>query len=667
MSEDEFCFNGINGATGGYLWTPRNPTDLLEIARQTGENEEQLAALQSRSLRDSEPDFGLTFGRDPADLASAGWGVVFPRFEDPARQREVEAVRAALRELLDHRKAQAGDLYREIEYVPGTTKPQFLSDFGMAVGDPVDPTLLPYYLLLVGDPETIPFIFQYQLDVEYAVGRLHFETAAEYANYARSVVAVEKGEQPPLPRRAALFGARHDGDASTMMSADELITPLRPRLQQPAALPGTAAVAWDVPLHLAKDATKAQLGRLLGGPETPALLFTASHGMGFPNQDPRQLPHQGALLCSDWPGPLKWAGGPVGPEFYFAGEDVGEDARLLGMISFNFACYGAGTPRMDDFAHRGVMKDELPIAPHAFVSRLPQRLLGHPKGGALAMVGHVERAWGYSFMRAGKKRQLETFASTLACMMAGQPLGWALEDFNKRYAALATELTQKLYRPRPGTPQNAPELSAMWTAHNDARSYVIFGDPAVRLSLEREPAAAPEAGTIERIQITSAGGNGAVPAPEAVPERQPVPVETTAQTVHTADDLDFGFMDAVKGVGGNLQSALQQFTERLGSTLEQMMKDTSSLEVTTYAAGDLDRVQYNTQTGKFNGARLRALTRIEADGDTMVCVPETDGEVDKELWEIHSDTVKQAQEHRTEMLRTLIRAATELLSTLKPG
>ena len=46
-------------------------------------------------------------------------------------------------------------------------------------------------------------------------------------------------------------------------------------------------------------ATKANLANYIGGKDTPALLFTASHGMNFKVDDPRQLRHQGALLCQE--------------------------------------------------------------------------------------------------------------------------------------------------------------------------------------------------------------------------------------------------------------------------------------------------------------------------------------------------------------------------------
>ena len=112
--------------------------------------------------------------------------------------------------------------------------------------------------------------------------------------------------------------------------------------------------------------------------------------MGFPKKDARQLRHQETLLCQDWPGLEEWHQA-IPPEFYFAADDVGDDARLLGLIAFHFVCYGAGTPRLDDFAHRAFNRPT-DIAPYAFVANLPRGLLGRPKGGTLAVIGHVERA-----------------------------------------------------------------------------------------------------------------------------------------------------------------------------------------------------------------------------------------------------------------------------------
>lgn len=420
---------------------------------------------------------GVREGVDPKRLEEAGWGVIFAHDADPA-------VKEALSELLALRREQAGDRFRLYEgadgYRPDEAKSQFLARHGAGPG-PADPDKVPYYLLIVGSPQAIPYRFQSQLDVQYAVGRIHFDAPDEYASYVHSVVAAERGEVK-LPRRLTFFGVSNPGDKATELSAKHLVTPLADKLQNHGE-------GWQVQKLVAADATKGRLRSLLGGDETPGLLVAASHGMSFPPGSPRQIPHQGALLCQDWPGPNQWHQS-IPQDFYFAGDDLDGNRNLRGLLSIFYASYSAGTPRNDPFSSQAFQAFS-EIAPHSFVARLPTAMLSRPGGGALAVIGHVERTWGYSFLWPGTGAQTTVFEMMIERLLDGFPAGNAMEYFNERYAELATVLNNELEEIEFGKNVDPYELAGMWTANNDARSIAVLGDPAVRLVVEeavREPA-----------------------------------------------------------------------------------------------------------------------------------------------------------------------------------
>lgn len=455
--------DGLDGSTGAYLHPPAGLEEILALANAKAPGRQETSKMRGCSWG------GPRIGVDPKDLASAGWGVVFPRDENPA-------VREALAPLLDHRRKQAAakkeTFYRDFSgaagFQPDDTKASFLERHGAGGASPADPREVPYFLLLVGGPEEIPFELQHQLAVQYAVGRVGFDTPEEYASYAASVVAAETGEETRCPPRAVFFGVRNPGDLATARMSDYLVRPIAEALAE-------SRPEWEVETVLAEAATKARLGRLLGGEETPSFLFTACHGMGFPPGDPRQRPCQGALLCQDWPGP----GAPPGPlpaDHYFSAADVGDEARPAGLVTFHFACHSGGTPGLDAYAVDGQPRT---LAAGDFLARLPQRLLAHPQGGALAAVGHVERTWGHSFLWKG--RQTEVFEDALGLLLDGWPVGAALEPFGQRYAALSSELVEEQRRASQGQKTSPETRARLWTAVQDARNFILLGDPGVRI------------------------------------------------------------------------------------------------------------------------------------------------------------------------------------------
>lgn len=413
---------------------------------------------------------------DPTILANAGWGVIFPASYSNEKLAALKS-EDGLGVLLSHRKQQvtqqSESYYRECLYWVDQSKDEFLRQHQVPTFGAVDPDNgMPYYLLLVGSPTEIPYEFQYQLDVQYAVGRIYFDTLEEYAYYAKSVVRAETG-QVERPRRASFWGVCHD--RATELSSENLVKPLAQWLSHKVP-------DWECPTWLADQATKKNLCDQLERNSAPAILFTASHGIGYPHDDPRQRDFQGSLMCQDWePG----SGKPDPENHFFSGDDIqqlGADTDFHGLIAFHFACYGLGTPKFNDFKHRD---GERQLAQDPFISRLPQRWLSHPKGGALAVIGHVDRAFSSSFQDvhgSNTTKQLVTFQSVLKCLTNGKPVGYAMEFFNQQYAELAADCSNNIRNDCPDW-----EIAPLWTRSTNARNYALFGDPAVRVSVSSLP------------------------------------------------------------------------------------------------------------------------------------------------------------------------------------
>ncbi len=126
---------------------------------------------------------------DPQDFSQAGWGAIFPWDKD-------YSAKYRLQRLLDYRRQQAGKLYKEFAYKEGESPRAFLwYRHGVAPGV-IDPAIMPYHLLIVGNPKEVPDSLEHELRINRMVERVYFDNAAHYEDYAQRIIEEEQYVKP---------------------------------------------------------------------------------------------------------------------------------------------------------------------------------------------------------------------------------------------------------------------------------------------------------------------------------------------------------------------------------------------------------------------------------------------------------------------------------------
>lgn len=424
---------------------------------------------------------------DPNDLTQTGWGILFASDADPA-------IQAQLQPLIDLRRQQVQDptLFKIFSGAtgvqPGQTAANWAQQRGVSLTAPVDPSQgVPYYLLIVGSPERISFEFQALLKMQWAVGRLDFDDVTDYGRYAQSVVQYESTAfTPTQSKNAAVWVPRIPGDLATAMLCGAISQDFLASANQLGARSQFTLSAFT-----SEKATKAQLldilrGNIPGG--APAVIFTGSHGCEYSSAGAAtQRRMQGSLLTQEWS-----PGTPAGPANQFSGDDVPADARLQGTIGFLFACYSGACPTQDNY-RLGPNGSPVNIAPAPFTARLPQVLLSQ---GMLAVIGHIDMAFPYAFLDVNQTPQPQALRTPLELLMKGKRTGLAADSLSVMWSARSAQLALAQAQPSSGSPSGSaatsatatapaisPAIARMTLARDDARNYIVLGDPATRLRI----------------------------------------------------------------------------------------------------------------------------------------------------------------------------------------
>jgi hypothetical protein len=464
--------NGIDYSTGRLLVEPieeeqfgsallttlaRNEEELARVTRFS----ERAASFRGEVERIRRPDLS-----DPKD---AGWTFLV-RDTDPDRDALVEAMRP----LAEHRGME--DPLKPLVFYGEAELdwPEWLNNNY----SPLIMEKLPYYVLIVGGPEQVPFHFQAMLDGGGAVGRVAFDTIADLETYVEKVIRLEKAASPVTKPEVVFFATDAGERDPTYFSRKFMVEPLSEEVRD--------RTGFDVTLVAGEDATKERLATTLKS-SSAALVYTATHGVGARDQ-PQEFQEQvnGAICCQD---------AVSGDAGLFAAADVpaGDGPFLEGSVFFQFACFGYGTPAESDFDHWVGGNGRVSTTKADFVAALPKRLLAHPRG-PIGFIGHVDAAWLHGFTDPGNPflaerwhPRIQTFVTAVRSLVGVEPAGLALERMNRLYDVTNATLTSAVDRMRrPGAPPAEDfhrRVVDTFVLRGDAQNYHVFGDPATRLRI----------------------------------------------------------------------------------------------------------------------------------------------------------------------------------------
>ena len=467
---------GVRADTGQAL--PRlSAADALQVIASPDLTD---APARAKSQGTLAPDASVD---DLNDLSQTGWGVIFASDADPA-------IKQQLQPLLDLRKQQVEanlppgqpSRFRIFEgpdpYTGGVLPDQTANDWarmrGVNFTSPVDPDKVPYYLLIVGSPARISFDFHSTFKLQWLVGRLHFDDIEDYGRYAAAVVAYETPAWKPMPtKNAAVWLTSNTGDVATMMLSGAISGDFR---DGTPPLGARSNCGFTLDCFVGPQATKQQLSDLFAGKAphgNPSVIFTGSHGSEFPlPADPSgielQRQQQGSLITQEWK-----PNDPISATNNFTATDVPAANSLPGTMVFLFACYSAGCPALDNY-HFNKDGSSIPVTPAPLISLLAQKLLA---SGALAVIGHVDRAFPYGFVDVNGTPQVALIRTPLERLMQGWRAGRATDSFTTSWSSIAAMLEKD-----PPTVQSVALKTHI--ARDDARNYVVLGDPAVRLRVK---------------------------------------------------------------------------------------------------------------------------------------------------------------------------------------